>query len=227
MGKFPLRTTKDEESNLWFRQEQGEQRINHRVRGAHASTPFQCEDCWMFNLERCLPVPELDDMYVMCICGANLDAMGGRAILTIEGHAAAIKRTVQNSRMIRKMPTIPHRGPMPIGDNLGMGMAVDMLYNSLSAMPRLKGESFIQFDMMRPPQATFIAAWESSPAGIEEGSTFATGAMRVMVTTCPSQQKWFGLFLRGAECRMGYTFQCNQPLGVSVVAKLLEWFWRK
>jgi hypothetical protein len=46
--------------------------------------------------------------------------------------------------------------------------------------------------------------------------------MRVTVTTCPTQQKWFGLFLRGAESRMGYTSQQNQPLGVRVMAKMLE-----
>jgi len=148
--------------------------------------------------------------------------MGGRAVATIEGHVAVVKQTIQNLRLIRKTPTIPHRGPMPLADNLGMGMAVDMLYSSLLAKPRLKGESFIQFDSMQCPRATFTAAWESLPSGIEEGATFATGTMRVTVTTCPTQQKWFGLFLRGAESRMGYRSQQNQPLGVGVVAKMLE-----
>jgi hypothetical protein len=75
---------------------------------------------------------------------------------------------------------------------------------------------------MQRHRATFTAAWESLPSGIEEGTTFAMGAMRVTVTTCPTQQKWFGLFLRGAESRMGYTSQQNQPLRVGVVAKMLE-----
>jgi hypothetical protein len=46
--------------------------------------------------------------------------------------------------------------------------------------------------------------------------------MKVTVTSCPTQQRWFGLFLRGAENRMGYVSQRNQPLGVWVVAKMLE-----
>ena len=115
--------------------------------------------------------------------------MGGRAVATIEGHVAVVKQTIQNLRLIRKTPTIPHRGPMPLADNLGMGMAVDMLYSSLLAKPQLKGESFIQFDSMQCPRATFTTAWESSPSGIEEGTTFVTGTMRVTVTTCPTQQK--------------------------------------
>ncbi len=58
--------------------------------------------------------------------------------------------------------------------------------------------------------------------GIGEGSTFAMGAMKVMVTLCPTQQGWFGLFLRGAENRMGYVYQCNQPLCQGVMRKLLD-----
>ncbi len=45
----------------------------------------------MVNLEGQLPVKGLDDMYLMMICQANLDAMGGRAVATIKAHAASIK----------------------------------------------------------------------------------------------------------------------------------------
>jgi hypothetical protein len=66
----------------------------------------------------------LNDVYVMCIHRANLDAMGGRAVSTIEAHAAAVKKTVQNCRLMGKTPTIPTQGPMPCADKIGMGMAV-------------------------------------------------------------------------------------------------------
>jgi hypothetical protein len=97
---------------------------------------------------------------------------------------------------IRKTPTIPMRGPMPLSNQVGMGMTVDMLFNSLTAQPRLKGENFIQFDLMRKPRVTFTSTWESTPAGISEGATFATGTMKVTVTTCHTQQRWFGLFMQ-------------------------------
>jgi hypothetical protein len=94
--------------------------------------------------------------------------MGGRSVLAIERHAAAIKQTVQIFHLMRKTPTILLRGPMPIANNLGIGMAVDMLYNLLSARPHLKGETCMQFNLMCHPRATFTSACESSPAGIEE-----------------------------------------------------------
>ena len=75
---------------------------------------------------------------------------------------------------------------------------------------------------MRQPRATFTSAWESSPIGIQEGLTFTLNMARVTLTSCPSQQKWFERMMRGAESRMGYTTQQQQPLATNVIVKLLE-----
>ena len=208
--------------NVWFKQEQRTRRINHGVGGAHASIPFQCEGCWMINLEGRLPEPGLDDAFVMCLRRANLDAMGGRAKTTIMAHANAVSRLVQNCKLIRKTPSIPHRGAARLGDDVGMGVAVDMLLHSITARPRLRGEKFVQFDSVRKVRGTFTLAWESSPTGLEERNTFVVGTGRVSLTTCPTQQKWFGLFLRGMENRMGYVSQRNQPLSAGIIPLLLD-----
>jgi hypothetical protein len=147
--------------------------------------------------------------------------MGGRASSTIGAHATAVKRMVQNCTLIRKTPTLPACGPMPLSDPVGMGMAVDMLFNFLTAQPWLKDKSHIQFDSIGRPRGTFTSVWDSSPGRIQEGSTFISVGMKVTVTMCPTQQRWFGLFLQGAENRMGYVAQCNQPLGTGVINKLL------
>ena len=109
-----------------------------------------------------------------------------------------------------------------MADNVGMSLAVELLMHSMISRPRLKGERFIQFDSMRRPRVTFTAAWESSPVGISEGSTFTMGAARVTATACPTQQRWFGMFMRGAESRMGWSAHRNQPFGTGVLQKLLE-----
>jgi hypothetical protein len=103
----------------------------------------------MVNLEGCLPAKGLDDAYIMLICQANLDAMGGWAMATIHGHAAALKRSVSNCQLFRKTPAIPPRGPMPLTDTVGMGLAVELLFHLLNAVPCIKGKSHIQFDSMR------------------------------------------------------------------------------
>jgi hypothetical protein len=85
---------------MWYKEEKRAHRINHGVRGSHASILFQCKERWMLNLERCLPAFGLDDLYIMCICRANLDAMGVRAASTIGTHVTAVKCTVQNCSLI-------------------------------------------------------------------------------------------------------------------------------
>jgi hypothetical protein len=171
----------------------------------------------MINLEGWLQADGLDDAYIMLLNQANLGAMGGRDEATIEAHAAAILRTVRNCQQFRKTPTIPPRGPMPMSDGLGMGLAVELLFHSLTAVPRIKGESHIQFESMRRPRATFTSAWESSPAGTRGGSTFSSSMAKLTITSCPSQQKWFGLMMRGTESSMGYTSNRQQPLGTGVI----------
>jgi hypothetical protein len=79
----------------------------------------------MVNLEGRLPTKGLDGAYIMLIQQANLDTMGGRAVATIQGHAAALKRSVYNYQLFRKMPTIPPRGPMLMVDTVGMGLAIE------------------------------------------------------------------------------------------------------
>ena len=107
---------------------------------------------------------------------------------------------------------------MPLEDEVGMGIATDLLLHK----PRLKGSNFIQFDSMRRPRATFSLTQESSPVGIAEGSTFIMGTARVTVLSCPTQQAWFGLFMQGAETRMGWVSQQNKPFGKEVISALLE-----
>ncbi len=177
------------------------------MHGAHASIHFQCEDFWVVNLKGRLLAKGLDDAYLLLIRQANLDAMGGQAVAAIQGHAAALKRSVYNCHLFRKTPTIPPRGPMPMADTVGMGLAVKLLFHFLNAMPCIKGESHIQLDSMRQPRATFTLAWESSPIGIQEGSTFTSNTARVTITSCSSQQKWFKRMMRGAESKMGYSTQ--------------------
>ena len=175
----------------------------------------------MLNLEGQPPEEGLDDTYIMLLRRANLDAIGGRAVATIEGRACTIARTVSICQKLRKTPSIPARGPMPLSNNIGMGLTVELLFHSITTVPRLKGESHIQYESVRRLRATSSSLWESSPAGTCEGSTFSSHMARITITSCPTQQKWFGLVMRGIESRMGYSTRRQQPLGIGVITKLL------
>ena len=212
----------DADGNVWFKQEQRAKRLNHGVRGAHAALSFQCEDCWIMNLEGRPRLDGLDDTYCMLIRRANLDAMAGRAAPTLQGHASSVLRTARNCKLIGKTPSIPVRGPMPFGDPVGMGVAVEMLHVSITAKGRLPGQKHIQYDSMRKPRATFSKGYETSPQGIAEGSSFGHGTIKSTLTHCPTQSMWFSTFSLGAETRMGYFSQANKPLTTQIILQLLE-----
>jgi hypothetical protein len=186
------------------------------------SIHFQCEHCWLINYEGYPPVEGLYDAYVMLIHQVNLDTMGGRAVATIEAHTAAIQQGVNNCQIFRKTLSILPWGPTLIRDSVGMGVTVKLLFHSLTAVPRIKGEKHIQFDLMRKPRGAFLSAWESSPTGIKEGSMFSSSMAKITITSCPTQQKWFNLMMRGVERRIGYTSQRQQPLEVGVMVRLLN-----
>ena len=146
-GLFPLKKLEDELGNPWHKQEDHAYRVNHDIKGVHAVIPFQCEVCWMRNLEGRSPLPEgLDSAYVMTTRRANIDAMAGKARGTIAKHVAEVKLMVINSELIGKTPNLHVRGPYPLADVMGMGVAVNMLQRSITSKGRIKDH--IQFRTM-------------------------------------------------------------------------------
>ena len=212
----------DADGNVWYKQQQREERLNHGVKGAHAALPFQCEDCWILNMEGRPRLDKLDDTYCMLIRRANLDAMAGRAAPTLMGHASSVQRTAKNCKLIGKTPSVPLRGPMPFSDPVGMGVAVEMLFTSITAKSRIKGQSHIQYDTMRKSRSTFSKGYASSPQGIAEGSSFGNGMVKSTLTKCPTQSEWFSTFSRGAETRMGFFSAANKPLNIKVILRVLD-----
>jgi hypothetical protein len=45
---------------------------------------------------------------------------------------------------------------------------------------------------------------------------------KITIISCPTQQKWLNLMMRGAESRMCWTSKRHQPLGVGVIGRLLN-----
>lgn len=164
-----------------------------------------------------MPCPTINDMLVKLIRRANLDAMAAHAASTSVGHANEILRAVCIGQMIHKSPSIQPRGPMPLSDTVGMGLAIEILLRSIMGKGRAPGRSSIQYSTMRQYRGTYTTSWESSPQGVTECTTFAHGLLKAMVTTCTLQQKWFGMFLKGAESRMGHVSMANRALPIGIL----------
>ncbi len=158
-------------------------------------------------------------MYLACIRRANLDAMLGKSPLMIRAHRREAIAVFENSRLIGKTPAYHPRGPFPVGNPVGMSLAVDMLIKSLVAKGHIVNH--VQFSTLRKLGGTYTKNWESSPAGVTEGASFAKGAGQIRPTSCPAQSKWFHDFLQGMEYWMGGQSESNHGLLIGVIIHLL------
>ncbi len=156
--------------NPWHKEEERWKRMERGVNGAHLCIPFQCEFCWLRNLEGTRkPIEGKDDCYVACIKRANIDAMLGKSPLTIANHLHEVSAVVKNSALINKTPSYHAQGPFPMSDSVGMGLAVDMLVKLLVAKGRIM--EHIQFSTLRHLRATYTKNWESSLMRVSEGAS--------------------------------------------------------
>lgn len=211
---------KDEADNPWYKQQEREYRVNHGVSGAHLAMPFQCECCWMRILEKRSPRPGLDDTLVACIRRVNLDAMTGKSKYTIKGHLGRTKRILAVNAKYGKTPTLEPRGPLPPTDQLGMGVALDMVMYSLEAVGR--NEKAVQYETLRQIRSTATRNYDSSPKGVSERVCFSAGKGKVRPTKCPTQSEFFTNFGKGCEYRMGSESKANKAVSIRVIVELLS-----
>ena len=210
----------DEEGNEWHNEAARRIRLNMGVAGAHCCLPFQCDKCWLRNMERREPGPK-DDFTMKCIRRANLDMMAGKAVTTIRGHKNRTKELVRYAEMSNRTPSLEPRGPFPEEDQIGMGLFCDILTKSVVA--RGHNSPHVQAETLRKLKSTFTKNWESSPAGVAERASFGKGTGRVRATECPSQSEAFLDAWRGLESRMGHVSKANHATTVGVLVKLLDY----
>ena len=156
----------------------------------------------------------------MSIRRANLDAINGKSRNTISGHKRRTRELVDNAVRINKTPTLEPRGPFPLVDQVGMGLAVDIIQKSLVTSGR--NERVIQAETLRQLRSTFTKNWESSPKGVAESASFGSGQGRVRPTSCPAQSEWYQDFWRGVEKRMGHKSLANHALEMAAMVKCIE-----
>ena len=126
-----------------------------------------------------------------------MDAMSGKSKYTIAGHKQRTIELVNNAVRINKTSSLQPRGPFPLADQVGMGLAVDIVQKLV--VSRGKTEKVIQAETLRQLRSTYTKNWESSPAGIAESAAFSRGTGQVRPTKCPAQAEWYQDFWHGLE----------------------------
>ena len=210
-----MRHIADQEGNPWHNDAKRIEELTSAT-GAHgvqACQPFQCPVCWMRNLEGREPGPG-DEAYMRTIKRATLDAICGVSRSTVAAHRGRIGQLVKNAERIGKTPTLEPRGPFPLKDSLGMGLAVDIIQKSIHA----KGynEPVVQTGVLRQLRSTYTKNYESSPVGVAEGGAFTRDG-RTKPTSCVTQSDWYQAFWIGLERRMGHKSKSNHALSIAAM----------
>ena len=190
--------------------------------GDHLLTPFQCDRCHFLNMQQRLPVEgrTVDDLLMMCIRRANLDALWSRERSTV---AQNRREGVRYAGLCETLglsvdAAYPPRGPYLETDEFGMKLACGMLMRSLSAG---KNAATIQFDTMRKLRSHMSNYVHASRGGT--GATFVGedsngNTLSNSVTNSP----WFRRFIRGCHRRMGDVWLPDRPIMIGELKAALE-----
>ena len=172
--------------------------------------PFQCDDCIFYIFKHRLPDPNnpRDPLLQRCIRRINLDAMWAREPGTVEDNRREVETGIETAKILSIDPPYWPMGPIPPYDTFGYGVALTMVYRSLS---HGKYADYLQFGSIRKVRSAFSNCYMASVTGHENANRIGRAIGKLYLTKCPTQSLWFGRFSEG---RMGQIVK--QDLGVSI-----------
>jgi hypothetical protein len=97
-------------------------------------------------------------------------------------------------------PELPACGPFPVGDLLGMGVAVAIL---LKSQEKGRYAASQQFEKLRKLRAAFSNSYMASVEGVSSLRTVGAERAKHHLTHSPTQSQWFERFSQGRVRRMG------------------------
>lgn len=196
----------------------------HRLarNGDHLLTTFQCDLCLFRNLQGRNPLDDSpkDALLLCCIRRANLDAVWGRESDTVNATLRAVKQMVRMWRHVGLEPSLPALGPFPVGDSLGLNVAIAMLLKSLE--PGRYRVRHQQFESIRKLRAGYSNVFMISQEGLASLRTFGGERVKHYLTTSPTQSLWFERFSQGCVKRMGQEVRQDWAIPLPAMHALLE-----
>lgn len=160
-----------------------------------------------------------------CIRQANLDALSGREVSTIEStlHAA----THKNVDAGKNEPSYPGLGPFPTEDNLGYAVEIVMLLKS-----REPGRyaAYQQFKSIHKLRAGYSNIYMASLTGSESLRSVGGDKTKVSLNHRPTHTLWFKHFACGYLRRMGQIVRQDRSVSLEVMYAFQalieeEWAW--
>jgi hypothetical protein len=221
LDKFYHHRPKDELGFEWGPKEDAK-RFREARPGDHLLVTFQCDLCSFRNLTRRSPslTSPQDDFLLCCIHRANLDAVWGRESTTVNATLWGARQLIALWRVARIPVELPPRGPFPLGDSLGLRVAVGMLIKSLE--PGRYSPAYQQFETIWRLRATFSNMHMLSLEGVNSLRTVGGETAKMSLALLPTNSLWFERFTEGCLKRMGQDMRQDWAIHLLALHSLLE-----
>ena len=223
---FPVLSPRDLDDALiddeHMEEDEDKQRFKEGRDGDHLLTPFQCDVCHFLNMQHRFPVEgrATDDLLLMCIRRANLDAMWSRERSTVaQNRREGIRyASLCDALGLPVDKAYPPRGPYPETDECGMKLACTMLLRSMNPG---KNATTVQFDTMRKLRShvsNYVHALRDGTGATFVGEDAHANTLSNSATNSP----WFCRFIRGCHRRMGDVWLPDRPVMLAELKASLE-----
>ena len=207
---------------VWKREGDQDQFLTARDGDAWCN-PFQCDYCWFWNLQGRSPLSDShsDATLLKYIRRVNLDIFWSREPTTVRANLTQINKLKSLPSTIGMEGLNLPRGPWPVGDYVGFGLAIVMLRASQD-----KGRhnsDYVQFDTIRKIRSAWSNAHESSAVG-EENLLALKGdkGKTYRLSTSASESRLFYRFITGLESRMGRLVKSNVGIDTNILLEILN-----
>ena len=185
---------------------------------------FQCEWCWCANLKgRDFDGRSAQDVMLLgYIRRMNLDIMWHKEPSTVKANLYQLKKGAKHSIKLGLDPPGLARGPWPIGDEVGVQVALEML--SASQEPGRHRKTYQQFETIRKLRSAFANAFETGPQGGVRGNLVFRGekGKTFGLKAAPTESLLFRQFVQGLLSRMGQVVIPDEALSNEQMHGLME-----
>ena len=191
--------------------------------GDMLSSPFQCDECWFWNLrgQQSNKINSTDGMLLRLIRRANLDMMWSRESSTVIATYRDLKTSARLQLDLGLLPVGADQGPWPVGDFTGMAIAITMLRKSLDS--GRNNNMYQQFDSVRKLRSAARNTHLNSVIGAAATHAFMGERGKIFrLTSDPTYSQFFTKFIHGCEKRMGRYVKQDQALSVEILLEILH-----
>jgi hypothetical protein len=116
---------------------------------------------------------------------------------------------------------LPALGPWPVADKMGFMLAIGQL--RYSQRPGSNRDTHLQFDSVRKLRTSYAHVHQVGRLAAEPDAIAFKGLKgeALTVSDCPSDSRWYQMFMRGLLIRMGRQVESNWGLDYCILLKIL------